>query len=188
MTAKNLSLQILPVDVDRDCVEIATIYRHYVLNTFATFEEVPPSSSEMQQRIAACLDGGYPYVVAKVDGVCVGFAGTKLFYGRTAFHPSAENSIFLDPGFCGHGIGTLLLTRLIDDCSQRGILNLVALIGGGARNESSTRLHASCGFELVGNVRNVGRKIGQLHDMSIMQLVLPRNERTVKYVQNASDS
>lgn len=184
MNHNNSQIQISHVDADRDAAAIARIYRHYVLNTFATFEEIPPTRSEMRQRIEACLDADYPYMVAKNDGVCVGYASTKLFYGRTAFHPTAENSIFLDTDFCGRGIGKLLLSRLIHECSQRGILNLVALIGGGAMNQASTRLHENCGFELVGNLRNVGRKIGCLHDMSMMQLVLPPSDRTAQHVPN----
>ncbi len=174
--------EVLPVDPEQDVAAIASIYRHYVLNTFSTFEEVPPTRSEMLQRILTCLDGGYPFLVARVDGIVVGYASTKLFYGRTAFHPSAEDSIFLDPDFCGGGIGKQLLARLIDDCSQRGIMNLIALIGGGSSNTGSTRLHESCGFKVVGNIRNVGRKIGRLHDMSIMQLILPSGNRTVQHV------
>lgn len=174
-------IQIFHVDPERDAAAIARIYRHYVLNTFATFEEIPPTHSEMRQRIEACLDAGYPFLVAKKDGACVGYAGTKLFYGRTAFHPTAENSIFLDIEFCGRGIGKLLLTRLIHECSQRGILNLVALIGGGGLNQASTRLHESCGFMPAGNLRNVGRKLGRLHDMSMMQLVLPTTPHTTPH-------
>lgn len=177
-------IQICPVDPDRDTAAIALIYRHYVLNTFSTFEEIPPTRSEMRQRIEASLDANYPFLVAMHENACVGYASTKLFYGRTAFHPTAENSIFLDINFCGRGIGKLLLTRLIHECGQRGILNLVALIGGGDRNQASTHLHASCGFERVGVLRNVGRKLGSLHDMSMMQLVLPTTPRTAHHIPN----
>lgn len=184
LSRNNSQIQICPVDPDRDAAAIAMIYRHYVLNTFSTFEEIPPTRSEMRLRIEACLDADYPFLVAKTNGVCVGYASTKLFYGRTAFHPTAENSIFIDIDYCGRGIGKLLLRRLIHECGQRGILNLVALIGGGVLNQASTRLHESCGFELVGNLRNVGRKLGRLHDMSMMQLVLPTTPRTTHHVPN----
>ncbi|TWT73389.1 GNAT family N-acetyltransferase [Allorhodopirellula solitaria] len=187
MADSESQIVITPVDPQQDAAEIARIYRYYVLNTFATFEEIPPTCSEMRTRIESSLDGDYPFLVAKIGRKCVGYASTKLFYGRTAFHPSAEDSIFLDPEYCGRGIGRQLLRQLIEECTQRGYLNLIALIGGGSQNQGSIKLHESCGFELVGNLRNVGRKIGRLHDMSTMQLVLPRGHRTVEHVTTPSD-
>jgi phosphinothricin acetyltransferase len=46
----------------------------------------------------------------------------------------------------------------------------MARIGG--ENEASVALHASCGFEIVGTEREVGRKFGRWLDVVCMQYLI----------------
>ncbi|WP_404308692.1 GNAT family N-acetyltransferase [Neorhodopirellula lusitana] len=156
----------------QDAEDACRVYSHFVLNSSATFEEIPPTVSAMEALIRTTQDQRYPFLIAEVDGHFAGYASAKLFYGRSGFSPTVEDSIYLDPAFHGQGVGHYLLGELVDRCRQRGIRNILALIGGGPSNVGSTRLHEKHGFFLVGNVEKCGRKNGELRDMSILQLVL----------------
>ncbi|MFG0255209.1 MAG: GNAT family N-acetyltransferase [Rhodopirellula sp. JB053] len=169
MTAPTLRNAI----ASQDAGAIRQIYAHYVLHSSATFEEVPPTVSAMQQSIEYVHDRQLPFIVAEFDGRIVGYCSAKPFYGRSGFFPSVENSIFIAPHFAGRGLGSMLMRELIKQCQQRSLMNIIALIGGGDANSGSTRLHEKFGFRRVGQIENCGRKIGEYCSMSIYQLILP---------------
>src|SRR5579863_3111023 len=65
-------LQMLrPVHPD-DAPSIADIYNHYILNSPATFEEVPVSPDEMRQRILDTTEA-YPWLISEEDGKLFGY-------------------------------------------------------------------------------------------------------------------
>ena len=47
-----------------DIPEIQAIYAHHVLHGSGTFEEVPPSVEEVQERFAAIVRRGWSFLVA----------------------------------------------------------------------------------------------------------------------------
>ena len=61
-----------------------------------------------------------------------------------------------------------LLPVLIDQCTALGKRQMVAVIGDSAQTPS-IRLHASCGFEMVGTLKNIGFKFGRWLDSVLMQ-------------------
>jgi phosphinothricin acetyltransferase len=78
--------------------------------------EVPPSTEAMQARRAAVLDLGLPYLVAELEGVVVGYTYASAYRARPAYRHTIENSVYLAEGFGGRGVGTALLTALIERC------------------------------------------------------------------------
>ena len=75
-------------------------------------------------------------------------------------------------------MGRLLLQRLLESCVQRGYRQMVAVIGDSA-NAASIKLHAACGFEPVGTLRNVGIKFGRWVDSVLMQRALGDGAGTI---------
>ncbi len=59
-----------------------------------------------------------------------------------------------------HGIGSRLLTALIAVCEQGPWRQMLAVIGDGNNNTASLRLHKKHGFEVAGQLRSVGYKMG----------------------------
>ena len=57
-----------------DLPSVTKIYEHAVLHGTATFELTPPDLAEMTQRFDALINGGFPYLVAELDGRVVGYA------------------------------------------------------------------------------------------------------------------
>ena len=61
-------------DAQADDVQaIAALYAWHVLNGRASFEEVPPSIDEMQQRMRNIQEQGLPWLVALYRGEVVGY-------------------------------------------------------------------------------------------------------------------
>ena len=61
-----------------------------------------------------------------------------------------------------------VLPVLIEQCTALGKRQMVAVIGDSAQTPS-IRLHASCGFEMVGTLRNIGFKFNRWLDSVLMQ-------------------
>ena len=73
------------------------IYAHAVTHGTASFELEPPDEAEMARRMRALLDGGFPYLVAEVDGALAGYAYAGPYRTRPAYRFSVEDSIYIDP-------------------------------------------------------------------------------------------
>ncbi|MDZ4319988.1 MAG: N-acetyltransferase, partial [Phenylobacterium sp.] len=67
-----------------DMTALAEIYGHHVLHGFGTFEEVPPSADELNQRREAIVARGLPYLLAEDQGKVLGFAYAGPFRLRAA--------------------------------------------------------------------------------------------------------
>ena len=154
-----------------DVAIIQQIYAYHVLNGLGTFEENPPSVIEMHERFQKINAAGFPYLVAKLDNLVVGYAYAGHFRERSAFRHTVEDSIYVAPEFVGHGVGELLLIELVKRCRARGYRELVALIGD-SRNYASIKLHHKHGFRQTGIMQKVGYKFEQFVDVVIMQLTL----------------
>ena len=160
---------VIRTAVRSDAEGIRTIYNHYVNHSTALFDMVPRTLDEQVQWIDE-HSGGHPAVVAEVDGVVVGFGSLSTFRARPAYATTVEDSVYLLDGHQGRGIGRALLEELLVRASAHGFHSVIARITGA--NDASIALHASCGFELVGTEREVGRKFGQWLDVVEMQCML----------------
>ena len=163
---------------EADLASVTGIYDHAVRFGTATFELVPPDLNEMTQRFRALTDGGFPYLVAELDGLVIGYAYAGAYRARPANRFTVENSIYLQPAIHRRGIGGLLLRRLIGECEARGYRQMIAVIGDSA-NAGSIGVHRACGFQMIGTHTNVGLKFGRWLDIVMMQLALGDGATTI---------
>ena len=154
-----------------DIPAITRIYDHAVATGTASFEYEPPDEAEMARRQQALLDGGFPYLVAEIDGAIAGYAYAGPYRPRAAYRYSVEDSIYVAPTAHRRGVGRLLLDRLIADCEQRGFRQMIAVIGDSAQTPS-IELHRAAGFRMIGNIENVGYKFERWLDSVLMQRAL----------------
>ncbi|MFP5595177.1 GNAT family N-acetyltransferase [Kluyvera sp. 142486] len=167
-------------DAQADDVQaIAALYAWHVLNGRASFEEVPPSIDEMQQRMRNIQEQGLPWLVALYRGEVVGYCYANHYRPRPAYRYTLEESIYVDTTMTAHGIGSQLLSALITICEQGPWRQLLAVIGDGNNNTGSLRLHKKHGFEVVGQLRSVGYKMGDWRDTVIMQRPLNDGDWTL---------
>ena len=155
----------------QDIAAITAIYCHHVLTGTGTFEIEPPSVSDMESRRADVLAKGLPYLVAIENDTVLGFAYCNWFKPRPAYRFSAEDSIYLAPGYQGKGIGRALLTELAAQAERTGVRKLIAVIGDSA-NSGSIALHSSLGFSHVGLLKSCGWKFDQWLDVVLMEKAL----------------
>src|SRR4051812_42221208 len=112
-----------------DIPAIVRIYAEAVVAGTATFELDPPGEAEMAARMAHITDGGYPYLVAELDGAFAGYAYAAAYRIRPAYRFTVENSLYVEPGAQRRGVGRALLEALIEACGKRGFRQMVAVIG-----------------------------------------------------------
>ena len=155
-----------------DIPAITAIYAHSVMTSVATFDEQPPSVEEMRERRAEVLDAGLPFIVAiGGDGHIFGYAYAAAFRRRTGYRFTLEDSIYVERSATQRGIGTALLTALIERCAAGGYRQMVAVIADTERT-ASIRLHEKLGFKLVGVLPAAGFKFRRWIDVVLMQRAL----------------
>jgi L-amino acid N-acyltransferase YncA len=154
-----------------DLPAITEIYDHAVRYGTATFELIPPDLTEMTRRFEILMDGGFPYLVAALEGRVVGYAYAGAYRPRPAYRFTVENSVYLQPATHRRGIGLQLLQRLITESEQRGYRQMIAVVGDSA-NAGSIGVHTKCGFQMIGTHPNVGFKFGRWLDTVMMQRAL----------------
>lgn len=166
-----MSISIRPAE-SRDLSRIAAVYAHAVTNGTASYELEPPSREEMAGRFETLAKGGFPYLVAEDGGGIAGYAYAGPFRPRRAYRFMVEDSIYLAPEAQGRGIGKLLLSRLVEECAALGFRQIAAVIGDGASNAASVKLHERAGFRHVGTLQGSGYKHGRWLDTVFMQLTV----------------
>jgi L-amino acid N-acyltransferase YncA len=161
-----------------DLSAITEIYEHAVRHGTATFELIPPDLAEMTRRFGVLMDGGFPYLVATLEGRVVGYAYAGAYRPRPAYRFTVENSVYLDPAIHRRGFGLQLLQGLIAECEARGYRQMIAVIGDSA-NVGSIGVHTRTGFQMVGTHPNVGFKFGRWLDTVMMQRALGEGATTL---------
>ncbi len=151
-----------------DAEDLAEIYAHAVLYGSGTFEEDPPSPSEMEARRRKVAAHGLPHLVAERDGVVAGFAYVSPFRPRPAYRFTVETTVYVRDGLGGRGVGRELLDGVVEACGALGLRQLVALVGDSG-NIASLRLHEAAGFRRTGVLEAVGFKHGRWLDAVWMQ-------------------
>ncbi|MBA3315253.1 MAG: N-acetyltransferase family protein [Planctomycetota bacterium] len=164
----NNTTVILRPAASADIPEITQIYADHVRDGTGTFELEPPDEAEIARRMQAIAERGLPWLVADREGEIAGYAYAGPFRARPAYDWLVEDSIYLRSDCLRIGIGSLLLDRLIDHCTELGHRQMLALIGDSA-NEPSIRVHRRAGFRHVGVMPSVGWKHDRWLDVVLMQ-------------------
>ncbi len=159
---------IRPADIN-DAAAIARIYNYYVTETDISFETEPVSEDEMRSRITG-ISSRFPYIVYDNNGTVEGYCYAHPWKERAAYRLTLETTVYVDISKRGKGIGTQLMTQLIDECRRNGCHALVACITGS--NAASLSLHRRLGFRQVSRFPEVGFKHGRFLDVIDCQLTL----------------
>ena len=171
--AEEMKVTIRPYDgtTPADIAAVTAIYAYHVLNGRASFEHVPPTQAEMQDRFDAMEQAGYPILIALSAGQIVGYAYAGPHKARKGYDGTVEDSVYVAKEALRRGIGRLLLKELIDVARASGYQQMMAVIGDSA-NAASIGLHAALGFEMIGTAKGIGYKFGTYLDVTYMQKAL----------------
>ena len=154
-----------------DLPGILDIYNDAVLNTTAIWNEQPVDLANRQSWFEARQTQAYPILVAvDATGSVLGYSSYGDWRPFEGFRHSVEHSVYVRSDQRGQGLGPALLQALIIRARAGGKHVMVAAIESG--NAASIRLHERLGFQLTGQMPQVGIKFGQWLDLTFMQLML----------------
>lgn len=162
-----------------DASRLLAIYTHYVVNTAISFETIPPSEEEFQNRIETTLKK-YPYLVIEENGMIQGYAYASPFRARAAYCHSCELSIYLNRNATGRGFGRRLYEALEEKLMTQGILNLYACIASPVVEDeyltrNSEQFHKHLGFSKIGEFHKCGCKFGRWYNMIYMEKMIGKH-------------
>jgi L-amino acid N-acyltransferase YncA len=166
------SIIIKPANPD-NLQEINKIFNYYVAHSTCVWTTNLYSDAE---RKAWFEDHGekMPIFVAESNGGIVGWGSLSTFRDAYTAAGTLEDSIYVHHNFHRQGIGSRLLTELIESARQKGLRSILANIS--ADQEPSIRLHEKFGFEKVAHIRQVGWKFNKRLDAVYLQLLLNKNQ------------
>ena len=154
-------MEIHPLRAD-DWPAVRAIYQAGIATGDATFETAVP---DWEGWDAAHL--AEHRLVARRDGRVVGWIALAPVSDRCAYAGVAEDSIYVAPDAQGHGVGRALLTAALASAERAGIWTVQT--GIFPENQASVRLHAACGFRVVGVRERLGRLNGRWRDVLLLE-------------------
>jgi L-amino acid N-acyltransferase YncA len=147
-----------------DWEPVRAIYEEGLTTGEATFETTAPSWEQWTAK-----HHGFARLVAttKDAGDVIGWAALSPVSARAVYAGVAEVSVYVAARFRGHGMGKVLLQRLITESEQNEIWTLQASIF--PENKASVSLHKSCGFREVGIRRRIAKLNGVWRDTVLLE-------------------
>jgi phosphinothricin acetyltransferase len=153
-----------------DAEAIRAIYNVEVGEPAVTFDLVPRTLEDQLEWLDDHA-GGHPAVVASdPEATVIGFGSLSPYRSRPAYATTVEDSVYVHRDRRGRRVGQAILNDLVVRATAHGFHAVIARIVGG--QEASIALHRSCGFEIVGVEREVGRKFGRWLDVVELQRML----------------
>jgi len=149
---------------------ITEIYNDAIKTTTATFDTTPKTIEE--QRLWFQDHGTKnPLMVAEQDDRIIAWGALSRWSDRCAYTDTAEVSLYVTEPYQGKGIGTRLLTQLLEEGRRQGLHAVLARITEG--NTPSVSLHESLGFFPIGVMKEVGVKFGKRLDVHLLEKLFP---------------
>ena len=140
--------------VEEDSASIAEIYNQAIEMKSATADTSPVSVASRAAWLRDHSAEKYPVFVANSGGVMVGYCSLSAYRrGRMALRYTAEISFYVHEDYRGSGIASSLIQHAIDECPQREIKTLFAILLD--INSDSERVLEKFGFRKWGHMPRV---------------------------------
>ncbi len=158
----------LPTDIviepmsPTDWPAVRRIYAAGIATGNATFEtQAPEWETWDRNHLPVCR------LVARRDGLVVGWAALSPVSSRACYAGVAEHSIYVDEAHRGLGIGKVLLNEFVKDTESAGFWTLQSSVF--PENEASIAIHLACGFRILGRRKRVAMLNGVWRDTVIVE-------------------
>ncbi|MEZ5120564.1 MAG: N-acetyltransferase family protein [Solirubrobacterales bacterium] len=149
-----------------DLGRIVAIYNASIPGRLATADPDPVSVEQRRPWLRDRDCSRRPVWVAERDGDVAGWLSVGDFYGRPAYHATAEVGVYVDPAHRRQGVAGALLDHLVQRAPELGLRRLLAVVF--AHNEASLALFERAGFERWGLLPQVAELDGRLIDSAIL--------------------
>ena len=100
--------------------QIVDIYNYFIVNTHYTFETLPITTKEMEQRIGDVCSKYFGFIYEK-NRIIQGFAYVCAWRDREAYKYSLESTIYVKHDAHQRGIGTQLYKALLQETHKKKI-------------------------------------------------------------------
>lgn len=157
---------IRPAD-ESDLGRINEIYNAVMVDSHVSFDVEPWDLEERSTWWERYASGRYDAYVAEAGGRVVGVAYSGPYRDKVAYDSSVETTIVLDAAVTGRGIGSALLSALLDAVAASGAHRAYAIVA--LPNEASIALHERLGYRMIGVLDEVGHKMGEYWSTMILE-------------------
>ncbi|NUP46228.1 MAG: N-acetyltransferase [Catenulispora sp.] len=130
--------------------DVLRIYQHGIDEGDATFETAAPSWQDFDAT--KLPDHRF---TALEESTTLGFIVASAVSKRPCYAGVIEHSVYVAPEARGRGVGSLLLTALINSTEAAGIWTINA--GIFPENTASLALHTRHGFRILGRQERIGK-------------------------------
>ena len=143
---------------DTDWEYVKSIFQEGIDTGNATFQTETPTWEEWDKgHTEACR------FVARLADEIIGWVALSPISSREAFRGVAEVSIYLSKNAAGKGIGSKLLSHLIQESEKSGFWTIQSMIF--PENIGSIKLHHKHGFQETGTHQRMGKLNGVWRDV-----------------------
>lgn len=150
---------------EADLQAIVDIYNESIPSRLATADLEPVDVAHRRPWFRA-HDENRPIWVMERDGCVHAWLSFQEFYGRAAYHLTAEVSVYVAQASRRQGVGRSLLLRAVRASPNFGLKNLLAFVF--QHNQASLGLFRDCGFDIWGVLPRVADMDGVERDVSIL--------------------
>jgi len=147
-----------------DAEAIAEIYNHFVLHSIVTFDLEPKSVEKVRDELR---EGSLPWLVCVYEERVIAYSYASAWKSRCAYEHTVESTLYVSSEFGRRGIGWQLYTELLARLADAGVHTVLG--GISVPNDPSSAMHKKLGFELIGTMREVGRKFDRWIDVEYWQ-------------------
>ena len=158
-----------------DLPAVHAILGHYIRETVVTWRDAANDEllelANVQCKYRERSVGDWLVADAVKERRVIGFAYASPFKALRGWQQTVEDSVYIEAGWHGQGLGARLLSRLLGQTAALGFRQMVAMVAvdGSGLGENSVRLHRRLGFREVGRLEACGSKL-QHQDMDCLIL------------------
>jgi phosphinothricin acetyltransferase len=152
---------------EEDLPALVAIYNEVIATSTAVYSSVPVTLADRRSWWQARVALGYPVLVARDDSGVLGFSTFGDFRTWPGYRYTVEHTVHVRADRRGTGVGAQLVAALFPRAGALG--KHVMIAGVDAANAGSIRFHERLGFEVTGNLKQVGWKFGRWLDLVFLQ-------------------
>lgn len=153
---------------ENDIEDILEIYNFHITNGLSNFEENPISHQDFKILCNEIVDQNLPFIVCVKNYQIIGFSYLNKFRNKSGYRYSFEDSVYIHNNYIGIGIGSKLLSELINlSKKNKNIKTIIAVIVNSSI--SSIKIHEKNGFKLIGTLKEIAFKNNRWLDVVYMQ-------------------
>ncbi len=149
-----------------DLPAIVEIYNAAIPGRLATADTSPVTVASRHAWFVEHRPDHRPLWVVTDGRAIVGWLSFQSFYGRPAYHATAEISVYVAPDRQRQGIGRALVSRALEESPRLGLQTLLGFIFG--HNAPSLALFERFGFARWGTLPRVAELDGVERDLVIV--------------------